>query len=72
MSKALSFKNVYLGGGNSAGYAAWQWVKQGGPRGELAIVGEEPVSSWPRAMSRACCTRVPAIARQRDIELLPS
>ena len=37
------YKAVVLGGGNSAGYLAREWVARGGPKGELAIVGEEPV-----------------------------
>jgi len=38
-----NFKYVFLGGGNSAGYAAREFVKRGGESGQLAIVGEEPV-----------------------------
>lgn len=37
-----TYKTVVLGGGNSAGYAAWEWVKRGGGDG-LAIIGDEPV-----------------------------
>ena len=37
-----AYKTVVLGGGNSAGYAAWEWVKRGGGEG-LAIIGDEPV-----------------------------
>lgn len=44
MSTHQSYKYVYLGGGNSAGYAAAEFVKRGGGEGELAIVTDEPVS----------------------------
>ncbi len=37
-----AYKTVVLGGGNSAGYAAWEWVKRDGGEG-LAIIGDEPV-----------------------------
>lgn len=36
-------KYVYLGGGNSAGYAAREYVKRGGPSGQLTIITDEPV-----------------------------
>lgn len=50
------YKNVVLGGGNAAGYLAREWVARGGPKGELAIVGEEPVRApW----ACACCYGVP-------------
>ena len=45
---------VVLGGGNSAGYLARQWVKAGGS-GRLAIVGEEnvrPITSCLQPASR--------------------
>ena len=39
---STAYKTVVLGGGNSAGYAAWEWVKREGGEG-LAIIGDEPV-----------------------------
>lgn len=39
-----AYEVVVLGGGNSAGYVAQAWVKAGGGKGKLAIVGDEPVS----------------------------
>ena len=41
-----AYKTVVLGGGNSAGYAAWEWVKREGGEG-LAIIGDEPVRHEP-------------------------
>ncbi len=37
------FQYVVLGGGNSAGYCAREYVQLGGPKGQLAIITEEPV-----------------------------
>ena len=42
---ASSYKYVILGGGNASGYAAQEFVKRGGGKGELAIITREPVSS---------------------------
>ena len=50
---AKSFKYVFLGGGNSAGYAAREYVKLGGESGQLAIIGDEPVSGDETEHSRA-------------------
>ncbi|KAK9833441.1 hypothetical protein WJX81_005619 [Elliptochloris bilobata] len=48
-----AYKTVVLGGGNSAGYAAWEWIKRGGGEG-LAIIGDEPVVAYERpALSKA-------------------
>ena len=44
------YKTLVLGGGNSAGYVAREWVKLGGSPGSLAIVGEEPVRAWRRLL----------------------
>ena len=44
-----AYKTVVLGGGNSAGYAAWEWVKRDGGPG-LAIIGDEPVRQKQRLM----------------------
>ena len=41
---ASSYKYVVLGGGNAAGYAAAEFQKRGGGKGELAIISQEPVS----------------------------
>ena len=41
---ATEQKVVILGGGVAAGYAAWEFQKRGGKKGELAIISEEPVS----------------------------
>ncbi len=38
-----SYKYVFLGGGNAAGYAAREFVAQGLQPGELLIVTDEPV-----------------------------
>lgn len=43
-----SFKYVVLGGGNAAGYAAREFVKRGGAKGELAIITDEPVRAVDR------------------------
>eukprot|EP00798_Chlamydomonas_sp_ICE-L_P019890 gene19890-26594_t len=52
-----AFKYVVLGGGNSAGYAAKQFLESGLKPGELAIIGEEPVVSYERpALSKAYLT----------------
>eukprot|EP00798_Chlamydomonas_sp_ICE-L_P019888 gene19888-26592_t len=52
-----TFKYVVLGGGNSAGYAAKQFLESGLKPGELAIIGEEPVVSYERpALSKAYLT----------------
>ncbi|KAL4433983.1 hypothetical protein ABPG75_000424 [Micractinium tetrahymenae] len=49
-----AFDIVVLGGGNSAGYVAQAWVKAGGGKGKLAIVGDEQVVSYERpALSKA-------------------
>jgi len=49
-----SYKYVVLGGGNSAGYVAKQFVELGGEKGELAIVGKESVAPYERpALSKA-------------------
>lgn len=40
---AASYKYVILGGGNASGYAAQEFVKRGGGKGELAIVTRESV-----------------------------
>lgn len=52
-----SFKYIFLGGGNAAGYAARQFVALGGTEkhgGQLAIIGEEPHLSYERpALSKA-------------------
>lgn len=48
------FKYVILGGGNSAGYAAREFVAQGGAKGEMCIVTEEPYVAYERpALSKA-------------------
>lgn len=48
------FKYLFLGGGNSAGYAAREYVKLGGPAGSLAIVTDEPYVAYERpALSKA-------------------
>lgn len=39
-----AFKFVVLGGGNAAGYAAYEFVRRGIGSGELCIISEEPVS----------------------------
>jgi monodehydroascorbate reductase (NADH) len=47
-------KYVVLGGGVAAGYAAWEFQKRGGKKGELSIISEEPVVSYERpALSKA-------------------
>ncbi|PSC73208.1 monodehydroascorbate reductase [Micractinium conductrix] len=51
---ANNYDVVVLGGGNSAGYVAHNWVKHNGGPGRLAIVGEEPYVSYERpALSKA-------------------
>ncbi|GAB4823794.1 hypothetical protein N2152v2_010840 [Parachlorella kessleri] len=51
---ARDYKYVLLGGGNSAGYAAREFVKRGGPKGELAIITDEPYVAYERpALSKA-------------------
>lgn len=48
------FKYVILGGGNSAGYAAKQFVELDGAPGELCIISDESVVSYERpALSKA-------------------
>lgn len=48
------YKYVIIGGGNSSGYAARQFVKLGGSAGELCIITEEDVVSYERpALSKA-------------------
>lgn len=48
------FKYVVLGGGNSSGYAAKQFVELDGAPGDLCIVSEEAVVSYERpALSKA-------------------
>ncbi|KAK9824670.1 hypothetical protein WJX72_012200 [[Myrmecia] bisecta] len=49
-----SFKYVVLGGGNASGYAAREFVKRGTPKGELAIITDEPYVAYERpALSKA-------------------
>ncbi|EIE20462.1 monodehydroascorbate reductase [Coccomyxa subellipsoidea C-169] len=51
---ASSFKYVVLGGGNSSGYAAREFVQRGIGKGELAIITEEPYVAYERpALSKA-------------------
>jgi monodehydroascorbate reductase (NADH) len=40
---ASSYRYVVLGGGNAAGYAAAEFVRRGGGKGELAIITDEAV-----------------------------
>ena len=48
------FKYLIVGGGNSAGYAARQFVKLGGLAGQLGIITEEKVVAYERpALSKA-------------------
>lgn len=48
------FKYIVLGGGNASGYAARQFVKLGGAKGELAIITDEQFVSYERpALSKA-------------------
>jgi monodehydroascorbate reductase (NADH) len=48
------YKYLIIGGGNSSGYAARQFVKLGGSAGELCIITEEDVVSYERpALSKA-------------------
>jgi hypothetical protein len=49
---ASSYKYVVLGGGNAAGYAAAEFVKRGGGKGELAIVSDEAVRLLPFSAMR--------------------
>ena len=64
---ANNYDVVVLGGGNSAGYVAHNWVKHNGGPGRLAIVGEEPVSECDaiarlqllQASTAAACRRLP-------------
>ena len=54
------YKYVVLGGGNAAGYAAQQFIKSGGAAGQLAIVGDEPVSGRRRGgAGRRLCRYLP-------------
>lgn len=47
------FKYIILGGGNSSGYAAKEFLKRGISKGELCILTEEQVrKASPR--NRAC------------------
>ncbi|KAK9917100.1 hypothetical protein WJX75_000871 [Coccomyxa subellipsoidea] len=51
---ASSYKYVVLGGGNSSGYAAREFVQRGVGKGELAIITEEPYVAYERpALSKA-------------------
>ena len=54
MATSKSYKYVFLGGGNSAGYAAREFVAQGLQPNELAIVTDEPYVAYERpALSKA-------------------
>ncbi|KAA8500046.1 Monodehydroascorbate reductase [Porphyridium purpureum] len=49
-----SYKYVVIGGGNAAGYAAWEFVKQGVGKNEVCIVSREEVAPYERpALSKA-------------------
>ncbi len=51
---AQSYKYVLLGGGNSGGYAARQYVALNGEAKQLAIITDEPVVAYERpALSKA-------------------
>lgn len=52
---AGGYKYVILGGGNAAGYAAAEFVKRGGGKGELAIISREPVSDECSLSPDPCC-----------------
>ena len=52
-SRMGHFKYVYLGGGQGAGYAAAEFVKQGVQPGELGIITAEKVT----ALTRHCCSQ---------------
>ena len=48
------FKYVFLGGGNSGGYAAKQFIELGGSGADLALITDESVVSYERpALSKA-------------------
>ena len=48
------YECVIIGGGNSAGYAAREFVARGGGAGHLAIITDEPYVSYERpALSKA-------------------
>jgi NADPH-dependent 2,4-dienoyl-CoA reductase/sulfur reductase-like enzyme len=47
-SNMKTFPVVILGGGMAAGYAAKEFVAQGGAKGDLAIVGAEPTLPYER------------------------
>lgn len=53
---AASYKYVVAGGGQSAGYAAAEFVKRGAKKGEVAIISDEPVRPGPPP--RMQCGRV--------------
>eukprot|EP01024_Parvocaulis_polyphysoides_P021359 TRINITY_DN2010_c0_g1_i2.p1 TRINITY_DN2010_c0_g1~~TRINITY_DN2010_c0_g1_i2.p1 ORF type:complete len:496 (-),score=68.90 TRINITY_DN2010_c0_g1_i2:157-1548(-) len=54
MKNSNSFKYIILGGGNSAGYAAREFVVKGIKRGELCIITEEAHVAYERpALSKA-------------------
>lgn len=50
-----AFKFVILGGGNAAGYAAYEFIKRGIGPGELCIISEEPVSFISKLVSKEVC-----------------
>ncbi|XP_016194003.1 monodehydroascorbate reductase-like [Arachis ipaensis] len=45
---AKTFKYLILGGGVAAGYAAWEFARQGLEPGELAIISKEAVAPYER------------------------
>lgn len=50
----LNYKYVVVGAGNAAGYAARQFVENGLSKGDLCIIGDEPVAPYERpALSKA-------------------
>lgn len=51
---SMNYKYVVVGGGNSAGYAARQFVENGVSKGDVCIIGAEPVAPYERpALSKA-------------------
>lgn len=50
----LNYKYVVVGAGNAAGYAARQFIENGVSKGEVCIIGDEPVAPYERpALSKA-------------------
>ena len=70
---ASSYKYVILGGGTASGYAAQEYVKRGGAKGDLAIISREPVTETLRSrrlpLPSACRDPAPKPRSCYDVDI---